>query len=131
MKTYIFIFYRIAGALYFIVCVCTEIWYLITLHGIGDIYDYFFLFGNMLLIVTFLFVMKNDWDNIRICSCASFYVQLILFFIILIRSLFSTYPFNCNFHESKSVMVACREMFLFYNFMYTVYIYRNSPTRMN
>ncbi|GES80181.1 hypothetical protein GLOIN_2v985889 [Rhizophagus clarus] len=115
MKTYIFIFYRIAGALYFIVCVCTEIWYLITLHGIGDIYDYFFLFGNMLLIVTFLFVMKNDWDNIRICSW----------------SLFSTYPFNCNFHESKSVMVACREMFLFYNFMYTVYIYRNSPTRMN
>ncbi|UZO05829.1 uncharacterized protein OCT59_026168 [Rhizophagus irregularis] len=78
MKDYVIIFYRIISALYFFTCVGTEIWYLISLGGIGDVYDYFYLLGNIILIVIFLFVMRLDWENLEICFCASYYIQLIM-----------------------------------------------------
>ncbi|GET50401.1 hypothetical protein GLOIN_2v985889 [Rhizophagus irregularis DAOM 181602=DAOM 197198] len=63
---------RIISALYFFTCVGTEIWYLISLGGIGDVYDYFYLLGNIILIVIFLFVMRLDWENLEICFCYNF-----------------------------------------------------------
>ncbi|CAB4398654.1 unnamed protein product [Rhizophagus irregularis] len=108
MKDYVIIFYRIISALYFFTCVGTEIWYLISLGGIGDVYDYFYLLGNIILIVIFLFVMRLDWENLEICFCASYYIQLIMLLIILIRSIIGDYPFNCNFQGSNNVKIACK-----------------------
>ncbi|RIA87622.1 hypothetical protein C1645_776850 [Glomus cerebriforme] len=54
-----------------------------------------------------------EWENMKVCSCMSFHVQVIMFIIIVIRSVFSDLPFNCNFHNEQpnNVNVACKVRF--------------------